>query len=75
MFVSVIKILQYNKIDVSEGIGIKKISKSKEYMLFHYWYFKDVGYKFQPHLCNDFHAVSIMSFEVKKHCNIKYKRC
>ena len=41
--------LQYNRIDVSEGTDINKISTSKECMLCHYWYFKDVGYKFQPY--------------------------
>ena len=34
--------LQYEKIDVSEGIDIDKTSASKERMLCHYWYFKDV---------------------------------
>ena len=34
-------------------------------MLCHYWYFKDVSYKFQPHLCNGCHAVSTMAYELK----------
>ena len=34
-------------------------------MLCHYWYFKDIGYKFQPHLCNGCHAVSVMAYELK----------
>ena len=33
--------LQYDGIDVSEGIDINKTSESKECMLCHYWYFKD----------------------------------
>ena len=57
--------LQYDRIDVSEGIDTNKISKSKECMLCHYWYFKDVGYKFQPYVCNGFHAVSMMAYELK----------
>ena len=48
MFVWVIKMLQYEKIDVSEGIDTNKTSASKKYMLFQYCYFKDVGFKFQP---------------------------
>ena len=44
--------LQYEIIDVSEGIDTNKISASKECMLCHYWYFKDVGFKFKPHVCN-----------------------
>ena len=34
-------------------------------MLCHFWYFKDIGYKFQPYLCNGCHAVSIMAYEFK----------
>ena len=38
------KMLHYNKIDASEGIDIN----SKEYRIFHYRYFKDIGYKCEP---------------------------
>ena len=57
--------LQYDRIDVSEGIDINKTSESKERMLCHYWYFKDVGYKFQPYLCNACHTVSMIVYELK----------
>ena len=50
-----IEILQFDKTDVSEGIDINKTSASKECMLWHYWYFKVVGYKLEPHLCNVCH--------------------
>ena len=33
-------------------------------MLCHYWYFKDLGYKSQPYLCNDCHAVSTVAYEL-----------
>ena len=36
--------LQYERIDVSEGIDINKSNKSKECILCHYWYFKDIGF-------------------------------
>ena len=57
--------LQYDRIDVSEGIDINKTSESKECMLCHYWYFEDVGYKFQPYVCNGGHAVSMMAYKLK----------
>ena len=57
--------LRYDRIDVSEGIDFNKTNKSKECMLCHYWCFKDLGYKFQPYLCNGCHAVSIMAYEIK----------
>ena len=42
--------LQYQKIDASEGIDINKTSASKECGLCHYWFFKDIGFKFQEHV-------------------------
>ena len=44
--------LQYERIDASEGIDIDKSDKSKELMICHYWYFKDIGYKYEPHFCH-----------------------
>ena len=38
--------LKYERTDVSEGIDVNKISSSKECMLCHYWFFKDVRFKF-----------------------------
>ena len=39
--------LQYEKINVSEEINVNKTSASKEYELCHYWFFKDIGLKFE----------------------------
>ena len=44
--------LEYDRIDISEGININKTSASKECRFFHYWYFKDIGFKYEPYLCN-----------------------
>ena len=57
--------LQYDRIDFSEGIDINKTSESEECMLYHYWYFQDISFKFQPYLCNGCHAVSMMAYELK----------
>ena len=57
--------VQYEKIDVSEGIDVNKTSVSKEYMLCHYWYFKDVGFKFQPHVCNKCHDILLTAYKLK----------
>ena len=54
--------LQYKKISISEGIDTNKTSASKECMLCHYWYFKDVGLKFEPHKCHD---VLMTAYELK----------
>ena len=37
--------LQYERIDISEEIDFDESDKSKECMICHYWYFKDIGYK------------------------------
>ena len=56
--------MQYNKIDISEGIDVNKTSLSKEYDICHYWYFKNIGFKYEPILCNDCHDLmqKAMSF-------------
>ena len=58
--------LQYEKIDVSEGIDTNKTCALKEYMLCHYWYFKDVGFKFEPHVCNKYHNILMTAYELKR---------
>ena len=35
--------LEYDRIDISEGIDVNKTSASKECDICHYWYFKDIG--------------------------------
>ena len=47
--------LQYGRIDISEGIDVNKINASKECDICHYWYFKDIGFKYEPYLCNGCH--------------------
>ena len=57
--------LQYDRIDVSEGIGINKASASKECGLCYYWYFKDVRFRFKPYVCNKCHDVLMTAYELK----------
>ena len=45
----------YQKIDVSEGIDINKTRASKECELCYYWYFKEIGFKFEEHVFNKCH--------------------
>ena len=49
--------LEYNRIDISAGIDTNKTSKSKECEIGHYWYFKDINFKYEPHLCNGCHGL------------------
>ena len=47
--------LEYKRIDISEGIDANKTNLSKEYNIWHYWYFEDIDFKFEPYLCNGCH--------------------
>ena len=57
--------LQYEKIDVSERIDVNKTSASKECELCHYWFFKDIGFKFEEHVCNKCHDLLTMAYSLK----------
>ena len=37
-----LQVLEYDRIDISEGIDANKSSASKECCICHYWYFKDI---------------------------------
>ena len=55
-----IKILYFDRLDVSERIDINKTSESKEWDVCHYWYFLNKGFKFQPFVSNRFHDLLMM---------------
>ena len=44
--------IEYERIGISEVIDVNKINLSKECDTCHYWYFKDIGFRYQPDLCN-----------------------
>ena len=58
--------LRYKKVDASKGIDVNKRSASKECGLFQYWYFKDVGLKFEEHVCNGCHNLLTIAYSLKK---------
>ena len=57
--------LRYQKIDVSEGIDVNKTSASKECELCHYWFFKDIGFKFEERVCNKCHVLLTIAYYLK----------
>ena len=57
--------LQYQTIDVSEGIDVNKTSASKECQLCHYWFFKDVRFKFEENVCSKCHDSLTMAYFLK----------
>ena len=59
------KILEYDRIDISEGIDVDMINKLKECTLYHYWYFLNKNFKYGPYLCNDCYDISQKSTDFK----------
>ena len=57
--------LQYQKFDASEGIDVDKTSASKEWELCYYWFFKDIGFKFEEHVCNKCHDLLTIAYSLK----------
>ena len=66
--------LQYQKIDVSEGIDVNKTSASEECELCYYWFFKDVGFKFEKHVCKGYHDLLTMAYSLKNIAILSVKR-
>ena len=66
--------LLYKKIDASEGIDINKKSASKECELCRHWFFEDVGFKSEEHVCNGCHYLLTMAYSLKKYSDIERKR-
>ena len=57
--------LEYDRIDISEGIDINKSNnESKKCGICHYWYFLDKNFSYEPHLSNGCHDLKqkAMSF-------------
>ena len=50
-----LKMVEYDRIGISEEIDINKRNASKECDIFHYWYFLDKNLKGRPNLCNACH--------------------
>ena len=56
--------LEYDRGDISEGIDVNKTNLSKECDICHYWYFKDIAFKYEKYLSNGCHDLmqKAMSF-------------
>ena len=59
--------LEYDRIDISEGIDVGKTNKSKECMFCHYWYFLNKNFSYGPYLCGSCYNMS----QTQKSINFK----
>ena len=58
--------LEYDKIDISEGIDINKCEeKSRECSLCKFYYFLDKNFSCGPFLCNNCYDMSLKAVSVK----------
>ena len=61
--------LEYDKIDINEGIDINKnISISKKCWLCGYWYFIDKNVNYQKYMCNGCHDMSLKVISLHNLC-------
>ena len=72
--------LQYERIDISEGIDFDEVNKSVECMICHYWYFKDIDFEYQPYVCNGCHDFSMIvqnldDFVILRVTGVDYRCC
>ena len=51
--------ISYERIDKNEGIDFNKSKDSIKCMICNYYYFKDIGFKYQPYVCNACHDFSM----------------
>ena len=57
--------LEYKKVDISEGIYLNKTKKSKEFMFFHYWYFLNKNFSYGLYLCDGCYNMTQKSINLK----------
>ena len=50
-----VQMLEYERIDIYEGIDLNKSDASKECDISHYWYFLDKNVNYEHYLCNGCH--------------------
>ena len=66
--------LEYERIDISDGIDVDMSDKSKECMLCHYWYFLDRNFSYGPYLCDDCYNVTQKSNNLKNIAIVRVKK-
>ena len=57
--------LEYDRIDISEGIDVDKTNKSKKRMLCHNWYFLHKNFSYGPDLCGGCYNIMQKSINFK----------
>ena len=66
---------QYININISEVVDLNKTSASKECKVCHYWFFKDIGFESEEHVCNGRHYVLKTGYSLENIFNLGAKGC
>ena len=66
--------LEYERIDISDGIDVDMSDKSKKYMLCHYWYFSNKNFIFGPYLCDGCYNIMQKCNEPKNIATVHIKK-
>ena len=56
--------IEYDRIDLDEGIGVNKISNCRECWLCHYWYFLDKNSNYQKYYCDGCYDISMKTISI-----------
>ena len=62
--------LEYDRIDISEGIDIKKCKETSS--LCKFYYFLDKNFKYEPYLCDGCYIIMLLFHYVYE--NVKYAK-
>ena len=57
--------IEYDRIDLDEGIDVNKTFSSRECWLCHFWYFLDKNFNYQKYYCDDCHDMSMKTVTIK----------
>ena len=66
--------LQYDRIDISEGIDVDKTDKSKECLFCHCWYYLNKNFSYGPFTCDGCYAIVQKSTDFKDIAIIHVKK-
>ena len=44
--------LKYDRTDISEGINVDKTNESRECMFYHFWYYLNKNFSYDPFTCD-----------------------
>ena len=66
--------MEYDIIDALEGIDTNKIGSLRECIIYRYWYFLKIRYKFQPKVCDGCHVITQKSISFDDAVIVTWKR-